>query len=413
MESINQTPIGTFTAPVAQSARLISLDVIRGFALLGILIMNIQAFSMIFSAYEHPYAYGDMTGLNYWVRWFSEIIADQKFMTIFSMLFGASVMLMAEKSLQKGVSPKGLHYRRMFWLALIGAIHAFLIWAGDILLFYAICGCFAILFCQWKARNLIIVGVLLVSLFAASMVLIGVSVEHMTQEEVTQIKDFWNPPEEQIAEQLAGNRAGWLGQWDTRIALYSGVASGLPFLILRLLGLMLIGMGLYKANLLDASKDKRFYFINAAVAIVIGYALTIYGVKQIEASGFEVFYSMFLGSQYGFFASIIIAWGYVCLIQLLLTNSNDGLVSKWFAPVGQMALSNYIFQSLVCGTIFFGWGFGLFGSVERVGQLGIVVAVWIAQIAISRWWLARYRFGPLEWLWRSLTYMQKQPMVKA
>ena len=417
MEAQDQTSSAAIAAPVSQQQRLISLDAIRGLALLGILVMNIQAFSMIFSAYENPYVYGDMTGINYWVRWISEVFADQKFMTIFSMLFGASLMLMAEKAEAKGVGPKGLHYRRMFWLALFGAAHAFLIWAGDILLFYAVSGCFAILFFRWKARNLITTGIILVTLFAGLMLMIGVSIEFMPQEDVAEIYEFWSPSEQKIAEDLAGNRAGWAGQWDTRVTLYLKIAEGLPFLIFRLLGAMLIGMGLYKAALLDASRSKRFYLIHTVIALAIGYALTMFGLTQIEAHEFEAGYSMFIGSMYSYFGSFIIAWGYICLLQWFASGANSqdtqSVVVKYLAPVGQMALSNYMFQSIVCGTIFFGWGFGLYGSVERIGQIGVVVAVWAAQIALSQWWLQRYRFGPLEWLWRSLTYWKKQPFVRA
>lgn len=428
MESTHQPPSDTIAAPVAQSARLISLDVIRGVALLGILIMNIQVFSMIFSAYENPYAFGDMTGLNYWARWFSEVFADQKFLTIFSMLFGASIMLMAEKSMQKGQGPYNLHYKRMLWLAVFGAMHAFLLWAGDILLFYAITGVFAVLFYKWRARNLIITGIIFMVIFSLLMLLIGMSKGEMTAEDIAGITKFWTPTDERIAEILAAHRSDWFGQWEVRVTAYLKIASGLPIMIFRFLGAMLIGMGLYKAGLLDASRSKTFYIRHGLVSLVIGYGLTLFGMQQIAANNNEAFYAMFFGSQYGYYGSFILAWGYICLLQFFVVshqskagsaegsssaNGSESFLVKYFAPVGQMALSNYIFQSLVCGTIFYGWGFGFYGSVERAPQLGIVVGVWIAQIILSRWWLSRYRFGPLEWLWRSLTYMQKQPMAKS
>ena len=118
------------------TSRPLSLDTLRGFALLGILVMNIMSFSMIFSAYFNPTNYGDLTGANYWVWFLSHTLFDQKFMTLFSMMFGAGVVLFTERAEAKGESPRRLHYRRMLWLILFGLTHGFLLWYGDILYVY-------------------------------------------------------------------------------------------------------------------------------------------------------------------------------------------------------------------------------------------------------------------------------------
>ncbi len=130
----------TVPQPVAEKERIVSIDVLRGFALLGILPMNIQYFSMISAAYDNPTAYGDLHGANYWIWLFCHVLADQKFMTIFSMLFGAGILLMTSRIEATGKPSASLHYRRMGWLILFGLAHAYLLWSGDILVAYGMCG---------------------------------------------------------------------------------------------------------------------------------------------------------------------------------------------------------------------------------------------------------------------------------
>ena len=144
------------TAPVAPEERIISLDVLRGFAVLGILIMNIQSFSMIMSAYVNPTAYGDLSGLNRLVWTLSHIVADHKFMTIFSILYGAGIVLLTRRAEERGENPGGLHYRRTIWLIIFGLIHAYVFWYGDILFKYGVCALFAFFFRNLQPRRLLI-----------------------------------------------------------------------------------------------------------------------------------------------------------------------------------------------------------------------------------------------------------------
>ncbi|NTV51300.1 MAG: hypothetical protein HGA69_00490 [Desulfobulbaceae bacterium] len=143
-------------SPTSLSERILSLDVLRGIAVLCILIMNIQSFSMIGAAYINPAAYGDLTGINKWVWILSHILASEKFMSIFSMLFGAGIILFTERAIAKERKPSALHYRRMFWLLVFGMLHAYLIWYGDILVAYSLCGMLAFVFRKMKPKKLII-----------------------------------------------------------------------------------------------------------------------------------------------------------------------------------------------------------------------------------------------------------------
>src|SRR5687767_6329722 len=145
----------------AGSKRIGSIDVLRGVAVLGILLMNIQTFSMVESAYMNPASYGDLTGINAVIYVFGRLFADQKFMTIFSMLFGAGIVLMAEKAVSNGRRPASAHYRRMIVLLAVGVAHAYLLWYGDVLTTYAICGMLVYLVRKWRPAILFWLGVLL------------------------------------------------------------------------------------------------------------------------------------------------------------------------------------------------------------------------------------------------------------
>ena len=183
-------------APVVQDARIDSIDVLRGFALLGILFMNIQLFAMPDMAYENPTAYGDLEGMNFNVWLGSRIFADQKFMTIFSMLFGAGIVLMTARAEARGGTAR-LHYRRMGWLMLIGLLHAHLLWAGDILFLYAVCGMAAYPFRRLSPKLLLAIGTATVAVMSAVLFLGGASLPYWPQEVATKvINEGWQPTQE-------------------------------------------------------------------------------------------------------------------------------------------------------------------------------------------------------------------------
>ena len=148
----------TINQPIQPKERIIALDFLRGFALLGILLMNIQSFAMPFSAYFNPTAFGDLTGINLGVWTFSHIFADSKFMTIFSILYGAGIVLITQKAVEKGNRPGRVHYSRTFWLLIIGLFHAYVFWYGDILVLYAVTAFVAFLFRNLSSRWLLILG---------------------------------------------------------------------------------------------------------------------------------------------------------------------------------------------------------------------------------------------------------------
>ena len=397
-------------APVTERDRLMSMDVLRGFVLLGIFVMNIQSFSMPMSAYINPTSYGDLTGANWWVWVVSHVFFDQKFMTIFSLLFGAGVLLMTERAADDAGR---LHRRRMGWLVLFGLLHAHLLWYGDILYTYGMCGLVAYFFRHAAPRTLLIAG--------AAFILVGLLLPIglgtiMPPEEYTKLRDeTWQPTAEVQSRQLSAYRGGPLEQAAHRSpeALLFQTFYFFLFAFWKVFGLMLVGMALLKLDVFTARRPLSFYAMFAAVNLAIGLPIVVYGMLQNFAHGWSVEYSMFVGGGYNYVGSTFVSFGYIGLFMAMVRAGVFRSLIARLAAVGRTAFSNYILQTLIATTIFYGHGFGLFGSVERTGQAAIVLAVWLIQLAISPIWLRHFQFGPLEWVWRSLTYGQRQPMRRA
>jgi len=399
-------------APVDISERISSIDVLRGFAVLGILIMNIQSFSMIEAAYLNPTAYGDLTGLNRLVWVLSHMLADTKFISIFSMLFGAGIVLMADRAEAKGVTPRLINTRRNIWLMVLGMLHAYLLWYGDILFTYGVCG--LIVFAGRKAspRKLIIVGLILFSVVFLLNGLFGLTVPYWPEENKLQAIESWGASAERTSAELAAYRGTWLDQMAFRAR---GAILLQTFILLiregwHVCGLMLIGMAFFKMGILSALRSRRFYLLMMAIGFGAGFPVVATGMVRQFAAGWSFEYSMFLGSQYNYWGSLLVASGYIGMVMLVCRSGALRRLRERLTAVGRMALTNYLVQTIICTTIFYGHGLGLYGSVERKHQILIVFAVWVFQVLVSPIWLQHFRFGPFEWAWRSLTYGKRQPM---
>jgi uncharacterized protein len=396
------------------SKRIVSLDVLRGVAVLGILVMNIQSFSMPTAAYINPMAYGDFTGLNKWIWIFSHILASQKFMSIFSMLFGAGVLIFTENAIAKGKNCAALHYRRMGWLMVFGLLHGYLLWYGDILFAYSLCGMLLFAFRRLPSRKLIWIGfafylvpVVLDSFFALSM-------PYWPEEVLQNTMQSWRPDEPTLHHYLAGYRGGWIEQMEIRIPANLFMQTGYFFMqtFWRVMSMMLLGMALFKWKVLSAELSGSFYFRLMVVGLVVGYSLSATGVVLNFRNQWSMEFSMFLGKQFNYVGSVGTALGYVGLVMLICKSAAFRGFNNTFSAVGRMAFTNYILMTLICTFIFYGHGLGMFGSVERKSQILIITGIWIAIMIISPVWLKWFRYGPLESLWRSLTYGRWQPLRK-
>jgi uncharacterized protein len=372
--------------------------------------MNIQSFSMVDMAYDNPHVYGDLGGANYWVWYLCHVFADQKFMATFAMLFGAGIVLMTRRQEAAIGRSAAVHYRRMGILLLFGLLHAYLIWYGDILTVYAVCGMAAYPFRKLRPWILLVVGCLLLSVYSGLMLgeqwILPSFPEH--QKEVVQ---SLQPNAEEFNDEILAYRGGWLAEMHMRVreAFQLQTVLFLLFMGWRALGLMLIGMALFKLGIFNATRSGRAYLAMIVAGLTIGIPIIIYGQNQIDQKNWEPLYTKFIGDQFNYWGSIPLSLGYVGVVMLICRQPRLRRATRPFAVLGKMALTNYLLQSLICTTIFYGHGFGLFGRVERVGQVAIVFAIWIFQLMLSPIWLSYFRFGPAEWLWRALTYGKLPP----
>lgn len=403
------------SSPVQKKDRIISLDVLRGVALLGILVMNIQGFAMPEAAYANPTVYGDLTGANRLVWMFSHLFFDMKMMNLFAILYGAGIILLTERLEKRGEKVVGLHYRRTFWLLLIGLAHAYFLWVGDILVTYALTALIIVWFRKFRPRTLIICSLIFFTIGTFLMVGTGISMDFMPPESAAELRADWNPEPNHISDELIAYRGSWQDQNEYRFpsSIEFQTVGFLFFMFWRTAGLMLLGMALYKWGVLSAKLSRRTYRLLALVGLSVGLSIVGYGMAQIMADEWSFNSSRFgMIGQFNYWGSIPVSLGYIGAICLILLRVGQNWLTNRLAAVGRMALTNYLLQTIIATTIFYGHGFGLFGDVERVGQLLITLGVWAFQLIFSQWWLSRFRFGFFEWIWRSLTYWKVQPLVR-
>lgn len=400
------------SAALGAPSRIPALDVLRGVAVLGILIMNIQSFSMVDAAYLNPAAYGNLDGVNRWVWFLSHVLADQKFMTLFCLLFGAGVWLMSRKVAAAGQSPARAHYLRAFWLLVFGLSHAWLFWYGDILAPYAVCALVVYLFRNRQPVTLVILGLIALAIPSAIFWLAGISMPYWPPDALQEVQNDWAPAAARISADLAAYRSSWLEQIPHRIKAAVELET-FVFAIWygwRGCGLMLIGMALLKWGVLTGERSRRFYVAMLAAGFALGVPWIVYGVTRNFANNWSLRYSMFQGSQFNYWGSLLVALGYLGAVMLWLRSGWWTPCRDALAAVGRMALTNYLGQTLICTTLFYGHGLGLYGRVERWQQALMVAGIWAVQIIGSMLWLQRFHQGPLEWLWRCLTYWRVLPI---
>ncbi|MBZ0331322.1 DUF418 domain-containing protein [Halomonas sp. ANAO-440] len=395
---------------LASGGRMHSLDVLRGFALLGILVMNIQAFAMPMAAYANPTVWGDLSGANFAVWLLSHLFADEKMMAIFSILFGAGIALFTDRAEQRGDSAARLHYRRNAWLLLFGAAHGYLLWYGDILFLYAVCAFAIFPFRKLSPPTLFALGIALLSVSSVLFLYFGWSMSLWSEAQLASFKAEWNPAPAMLAQEVAIYRGDWLEQLAHRAPI---TAEAQTFVLVvwgfwRAAGLMLIGMGLYRLGVLSGLASNVTYWCLLMAGLLIGLPLVGYGVVWNFANDWGP-QSLFLGSQFNYWGSLPVSLGWVAGIMLLLRHGALRWLTQRLAAVGRMAFTHYILQTVFGVLLFYGQGLALFGQVERTGQIAIVLAIWLVQLLLSPIWLRHFRAGPLEWLWRSLTYGQRQP----
>jgi uncharacterized protein len=390
------------TGPTPPSERIVSLDALRGVAVLGILVINVRLFSMPEVTLTNPNVYGDFTGLNY-LSWLAgHVLAELKFITLFSALFGAGIVLFTERK-EEG-SALSLHYRRTAWLLVIGLGHAYLLWYGDILVPYAFCGLVLVIFRRKPPDSLAKIGFVMVLVPSVLNVFAGLTLGSEA------LADQWVPAASALDSEVATYRGGWLEQMDHRVptAFRRQTVGFLGQTFWRVGGTMLLGMALYKWGVLTDERSNRLYALLVAGGLA-GIGVVLGGVWYIEASDWSAEVGLFW-QQFNYWGSFLVAGGYIGAVTLYVRWRPRGPLTRAFAATGRTAFTNYLLQTLVATTLFYGHGFGLFGSVSRAEALGFVAVVWVGQVVLSVLWLRVFRYGPVEWLWRTLTYGERQPL---
>lgn len=411
---------GVRPAPVSKAGRIGALDVVRGFALLGILGPNLVTFAWPSTVmYDHGLIAQAMefTAPDQSINGPANDLAEQvigvfffgKMMFLFSLLFGAGVVMYGKK-FEGGRLTDGwwLWYRRMGWLLAIGLAHAVFLWFGDILVWYSVCGLGAV----WWARKLSAKWLLLIGggiYVAGSLVLTGLMGLWLLQ---------MSGNSDAIMQALEMEANAYLGSYWEMVryrALYQLLVMYLlvlPFGFFWLCtGIMLAGMGLTKCGVLTGERSLAFYAWTAALGLGVGLYGTILARSLLSEHGGEHGGMLFQG--FGQLLGIPTSLGYMSIMILLVKLGRLRIVTGALAAVGRMALTNYLLQTVICTTLFYTHGLGWYGTVQYPELWVVMVSVWGVNIVVSVVWLRIFRFGPMEWLWRSLTYMKPQPMLRA
>jgi uncharacterized protein len=378
---------------------------------LGIYIVNVQAFAMIPQAYQNSSLALDF-GPD--ARAAARLILvgfEGKFITIFSALFGAGMVLMAGR----GDDPArvDLHRRRMGWLALIGVIHAYGLWFGDILLPYAVAGLLLVGALKWETARLVWVGL---ALTAATSLLFGLLVLAAAvappEDYAEMIGDSWALTPEAAESWRETFRSNWLARAPRVIGYtFEAQMSTLVVFMPRIVGVMMIGMALFRSGFFSGGWSIGRLAAAAALA-PIGLAGSWIGAEICFAANFD-FLECAPGMLLGDVASAVQALGYAAIVMLLCRVPWLALVRAPFAATGRMAITNYLGCTVFSVLLFYGPpGLGQIGTFNHVGQVRLALLVWVFMLVFSTVWLAVFRFGPVEWAWRSLTYRRLQPMLK-
>ena len=368
------------SAPIGAGERITTLDAVRGVAVMGILTMNAVSYGLPAPAYFNLDSAGSDTWLDWLIGGAGEVLFDQKFLGLFSLLFGAGIVLFADRAEAKGRRPGWFSLWRNLLLLFIGLAHMAL-WDGDILVLYAVCSPLVILLRRRRPATLLAVGTLLVLSSAA----VAAIVQSTIDDPATQLAGLWYE-----GDTMADEAGTWF--------IYNFFSTGL--------GMMLIGVALYRLDVLNGRRSTDFYKRMAVAGLAVGLPLAGLGLAVTAADGFSGDVAL-LGAIPNTFATIPAALGYVAVITLW-NAAADSPLRRRVRAAGRMALTNYLTQTVI-GIVVLR---GIFDAEDltRSWLAVFILSVWALQLWWSKAWLDRFRYGPAEWLWRMATYRRWQPL---
>lgn len=417
-------------APIQRAERIGMLDTTRGIAVLGILSMNIVGFGLP-EAYEDPTSWGGHQGADLWTWRINALVFEGTMRGLFTLLFGAGALLFLQRQAHRGA----LYFRRTGLLILFGLINAYLfLWEGDILFYYGVTGIFLYFFRNQRTPALIAMGILILSVptvlnlmdrieyddvrtraeAAINVLESGATLSDDEQLAIDELNaaDARRKPEpeelERAIDRIGDSYRSAFRYLKSR-TFYIETTFFVRYGFAECLGMMLIGMALLKLGVLSGSASRSTYIAMMIAGYAAGLGVNAWEVKTLESSGFAVDAIMRTSVTYDM-GRVPMTLAHLGLIGWLWQASILVPAQRVLARVGQMALTNYLTQSILCSLLFTGAGFGLFGQFQRHELYYFVIAIWALQLLWSPWWLSRFQFGPAEWLWRSLTYGHRQPM---
>jgi uncharacterized protein len=419
--------------------RLDSLDLLRGIAVLGILLMNIVGFGLPL-AYSDPTVAGGSTGANLWAWLLQVLFFEGTMRGLFTLLFGAGVVLFTSRAERSRPGEAAdLHVRRMLWLVAFGFVNShLLLWTGDILYEYGLVGLVLYAFRKARPRTLLVIAALILAGLmlrggleyqglhtlraeAASIRTAeqrGATLDDAQRETLEEWDEAWaqlSPPAEKIDATVAAMRGGFASAWTqvTGEILHYRTKFFYEYGAPEDLATMLLGVALFGYGALQGAWSRRQY---------LQLMLAGYGVG-LTVNGFEAWWTLHhdwdpIETQFGWLVTyelgrVPTTLGHVGLVLLAWKSGWLQGAARRLAATGRMAFTNYLTQSVICTLLFTGVGFGLYGRLERHELYYVVAGIWLLQLAWSPWWLARFQQGPLEWLWRTLTYRERQPFRRA
>jgi uncharacterized protein len=409
--------VANFT-PVRDSERLEILDVLRGFAIFGILLVNMPLYNAPLDLM--------VSGIKWWpgaadraAEWFIHFFAQGKFYTLFSFLFGLGFSLQMERAEAAGLPAAPLFRRRLLVLFFIGLAHAFLIWWGDILVVYALVGFLLALFCSTGEKKLLIwSGVFLFIPVLITGGLVGLLELARTAPDIgreidrgfaEEAKQYPALIKEAIRIYSSGSFSGIMAMRARDFAVTIGWS--VLFFVPSVLGMFLLGLYAGKRRLFQNLPENMPW-----VRKVIKWGLMVGLVANLVYVVANEFSSYAVPSPTGLLALTALTFGapalcffYVSVLILLFQKENWKERLLPLAAVGRTAASNYLFQSAICTMVFYSYGLGFYGKIGPALGLVLSAALFLIQVFLSQWWLKLFRFGPVEWLWRSLTYGKRQP----
>jgi uncharacterized protein len=394
-------------APVQPKDRIFQLDMLRGWAILGILAVNAMAFAWplkVEMSLVDPFGH---TGADAWGAWVTEVFFADKFRTLFTMLFGVSIFLVGG---ERSDEARGkLLRRRLLWLGVFGIIHGAAFWYGDILLHYAYCGAIMLLLRSWSAPRLLWIGGSISTLWAL-IAAGGPLVIGLLGPEFQAQFEAGSPTltMEDIDAAVAAYKAGFAAPWVENFKAWVLGATLSLFLIPVSVPLMMLGLGLYKSGFFVGRSPVFVYllvFLAAAAVLATDAWASLPGQEPaaLPVAG--------LDDAAGGMAPLI-TLGYAAML-ILLTKMGLRMITGVLVPVGRMAFTNYLTQTLIMASLFYlPWGPQWMGDYHPAALWTVVGAIWVAQLIWSPLWLSVFSNGPLEWVWRSLTYGRLVPIRK-